>query len=127
MCNMKNTITAKRLKELRQQKGVSQEEVAKFLNVERTTYTAYESGKSRPVRYLDKLSSYFDVSSDYILGLVDSPSLKEIKFETLSDLEKQLIIDYWKLNDAGKEKLISYSRDLLEIPSYTKKEKSVAV
>lgn len=124
---MKNTITAKRLKELRQQKGVSQEEVAKFLNVERTTYTAYESGKSRPVRYLDKLSSYFNVSSDYILGLVDSPSIKEIKFETLSDLEKQLIIDYWKLNDAGKEKLISYSRDLLEIPSYTKKEKSVAV
>ena len=124
---MKNTITAKRLKELRQQKGVSQEEVAKFLNVERTTYTAYESGKSRPVRYLDKLSSYFNVSSDYILGLVDSPSIKEIKFETLSDLEKQLIIDYWKLNDVGKEKLISYSRDLLEIPSYTKKEKSVAV
>ena len=46
---MKENITGKRLRNLREKKNVSQAEVANFLGIERTTYTAYESGKSRPV------------------------------------------------------------------------------
>ena len=63
---MKENITGKRLRDLRE-KNVSQAEVANFLGIERTTYTAYESGKSSPVRCLDGLAQYYHVSIDYIL------------------------------------------------------------
>lgn len=71
-------LMAKRLKLLRKQKGVSQQEIAKFLGIERPTYTAYESGNSRPVRYIDKLATFYGVSIDYIYGLSDYPYPNEI-------------------------------------------------
>ena len=57
---MKENITGKRLRDLREKKNVSQAEVANFLGIERTTYTAYESGKSRPVhRKTKKVPCHF--------------------------------------------------------------------
>ena len=42
--------TGKRLRELREAKGLSQEEVAKAIGVGRVTYLKYENGENRPVR-----------------------------------------------------------------------------
>lgn len=59
-----------RLKELRSNKGVDQNEVARYLGIERSTYSKYETGGSRA--YIDrliKLSEYFNVSTDYLLGI----------------------------------------------------------
>ncbi len=61
--------TGQRLKQLREEKGLSQEEVAKLIGVGRTTYLKYESGENRPVRKLDELTRLFNVSSDYIMGM----------------------------------------------------------
>jgi len=116
---MPTTITAKRLRELREKKQVSQDDVSKFLGVERTTYTSYESGRSRPVRVLNKLAEYYNVSIDYLLGLADLPLPKEVNINTLSDTEKQLIFGFRSLNNAGKEKIISYLSDISNIQSYT--------
>lgn len=113
------TITAKRLRELREKKQVSQDDVSKFLGVERTTYTSYESGRSRPVRVLNKLAEYYNVSIDYLLGLADLPLPKEVNINTLSDTEKQLVFDFRSLNNIGKEKIISYLSDISNIQSYT--------
>lgn len=71
-------ITGTRLRSLRKQKGASQQEIASFLGIERPTYTAYESGASRPIRYIDKLAEYFCVSVDYLMGLSDYPYSNEI-------------------------------------------------
>lgn len=123
---MPMTITAKRLRELREKKQVSQDDVSKFLGVERTTYTSYESGRSRPVRVLNKLAEYYNVSIDYLLGLADSPLPKEVNINTLSDTEKQLIFDFRSLNNKGKEKIIQYVADIIELPTYTEKEKVIS-
>jgi DNA-binding XRE family transcriptional regulator len=57
-----------RLKELRKKFGVSQEELAQYLNVGRTAIANYESGFTMPsVEVIDKLASYFGVSTDYLL------------------------------------------------------------
>lgn len=57
------------LRELRLAKGKTQNHVAEYLGVDRTTYGKYESGSSLPdLEKLLKLSSYFDVSTDYLLG-----------------------------------------------------------
>lgn len=94
-----NKLMAKRLRELRKKKGVSQFEVAKYLGIERPTYTAYESGASRPVRYIDKLSEYFNVSIDYIYGISDFPLSNEIALP--EDIKKIPIIATVKCGPDG--------------------------
>ena len=61
-------ITGDRLRKLRSEKGISQEEVAKYIGISRTGYNRYESGDIKPVRKLKELSKLFGVSTDYILG-----------------------------------------------------------
>lgn len=112
-------LLPKRLRELREIKGVSQAEVAKFLGIERASYTAYESGTSRPVRYMDKLADYFCVSVDYLLGLSDIPQPKK---QNLNDTEKGILYSYWKLNELGKSAFLIYVDFLLSQKQYTEKE-----
>jgi transcriptional regulator with XRE-family HTH domain len=58
-----------RLRNLRNEKKMTQQDVADVIEIDRTTYTKYESGKSKPDSVmLDKLAIYFDVSVDYLLG-----------------------------------------------------------
>jgi repressor LexA len=59
--------TAEILKSLREQHGLSQQEVADKLGIDRTTYVKYESGSSKPVRKLSELAALFGVTTDYLL------------------------------------------------------------
>ena len=68
--------TGKRLRNLREERGLSQEDVAKAIGVGRVTYLKYENGENRPVRKLKELSAFFNVSIDYLLGN-DTPAQSE--------------------------------------------------
>ena len=58
-----------RIKNIREDNDLSQREVADILNVSRSTYSLWELGINIiPLSSLYKLSSYFDVSIDYLLG-----------------------------------------------------------
>ena len=62
----------KRLYDLRVDNDLRQEDVAKILKVTSQAYGMYENGKrSLPIEYLISLSEYYNVTSDYILGLKD--------------------------------------------------------
>ena len=62
----------KRLRELRQQNGFTQQFVAKKLNVKQNTYSQYESGcREIPLQALKALAMLYDTSVDYIIGLTD--------------------------------------------------------
>lgn len=57
-----------KLKNLRKDYGFTQKEVADFLNVERTTYSYYESGRSVPsISTIVRLSELYNVSCDYLI------------------------------------------------------------
>ena len=58
--------TANKLKSLRETKGMSQADCAKALGIDRTTYAKYENGGSVK-RNVEKLASFFNVSTDYLL------------------------------------------------------------
>lgn len=61
-----------RLKDIREDRDITQGEVAAFLHVKQNTYSQYENGKRGiPVETLVALSAYFDTSVDYLLGLTD--------------------------------------------------------
>ncbi len=61
-----------KLKELREENGITQSSVAQYLNIKQNTYSQYENEKRQlPIDVLIKLSKFYKVSTDYILGLED--------------------------------------------------------
>ncbi len=61
-----------RLKQLRREKGYTQEQVAVLLGVDRRTYCAYETGvNALSAQTLIKLSKIYGASIDYMLGQSD--------------------------------------------------------
>ena len=57
------------LKEVRGKKGISQQKLADYLSVSRSTIAMWETGASEPdTATLKKIASYFSVSLDYLLG-----------------------------------------------------------
>lgn len=72
-----------RLRQLREEKGLLQKEVAQALNVDRTTYNKYEKGTSQPnYDMLIRIASFFDVSINYLLGVPEPEthfSAKEVQ------------------------------------------------
>ena len=76
-------IFPERLKQLRQKKGLTQQEIADLLHVNRVTYTNWEKGKREPsFENLVKLASVLGTSTDYLLGTSDNYIDLE-DFETL--------------------------------------------
>lgn len=62
----------KRMNALRQDHDLTQEQVAEVLDVAQTTYSQYELGKRQiPIDTLIKLCKFYNVSTDYMLGLTD--------------------------------------------------------
>ena len=94
-------ITACRLRALREDKGLSQREVALRLGITRAAYNKYECGVSRPVRKLEELSALFGVTADYILGK-DATAMET----HISDADKHMgaqVRKYMRLSQDSRE------------------------
>lgn len=64
-----------RLKDLREDLDIKQKDIAKFLHIKQNTYSQYENGQRQlPIDVLIKLAKYYNVSTDYILGLTNNPT-----------------------------------------------------
>ena len=68
--------TGERLTALRNKLGMSQQQVADIIGVDRTSYAKYEKDVNKPTRKLKELSDLFNVSTDYIMGITDIPDKK---------------------------------------------------
>lgn len=63
----------RRIRDLREDHDLTQREMAKVLNCSQQVYSNYELGqRDIPTDILIKLSAYFNVSVDYILGLTNN-------------------------------------------------------
>ncbi len=61
-----------RLKELREDSDIKQETLATYLHIKQNTYSQYENGQRQlPVEILIELAKFYNVSTDYILGLTN--------------------------------------------------------
>ena len=62
-------MNLKRLKDLREDHDLTQEDVSKILEISRPQYSLYETGKRTiPIDLLSKLAKYYKTSIDYIVG-----------------------------------------------------------
>lgn len=63
------------IRNMRIDKGLTQKEVAKVVNVKQNTYSQYEIGVlNYPLDVVIKLAVYYGTSVDYLVGLTDNPA-----------------------------------------------------
>ena len=111
-----------RLKELRKEKKLTQEELAHLLNVSEKTISRWERGERVPKSdKAQQLADFFGVNTAYLLGYSDFPArnLKELLFHEIK-AEKE-----YKVIRIGNENFISENRVLniinKYVPRFTKK------
>ena len=64
-----------RLRDLREDKDLTQKQLSDFLCVHQTTYSDYELGRLNiPIAILHQLADFYEVSTDYILGRTNTSS-----------------------------------------------------
>lgn len=64
----------KRIRDLREDKDLTQRELAEALHCSQQVYSNYELGqRDIPTEVLIRLSDFYRVSVDYILGISDNP------------------------------------------------------
>lgn len=109
-----------RLKELRKELNMTQEEFAKKIGFSRTAISAWEIGRNEPSNDdTIKLADFFSVTTDYLLGKTDirnSENKKEL------DIKWGLSGGYKALNDTNREIARSVIESLLAKQEQEKKE-----
>lgn len=62
----------RRLRDLREDHDLTQKQIADILGIQQTVYSRYERGaQTIPLQHLITLAKYYNVSTDYLLGLKD--------------------------------------------------------
>ena len=96
-------MLSEQLKMIRKANGFTQVELAKAIDIERSTYASYETGRNRPdIGVLEKIAVALGVTVDFIIKLDTSKAIKladdEKKYNNepkllseLSDEEKQIV------------------------------------
>lgn len=140
--------TGQRIKQLRNQKGLSQEELGAMIGVKKAAIHKYESGivvNLKRSTLLD-LAKALDTTPSYLMGVDEVTSISELTKRiypdwhpgepiptsedgqwnaTLNDAEVDLIADYNKLNTKGKAKASERVKELTEVPRYIDPEADV--
>ena len=64
----------KRLKDMREDNDKTQTQIAEILGIKQQQYARYENGTNEiPLHHLITLSRYYNVSLDYLAGIIDTP------------------------------------------------------
>lgn len=124
----KNAIFPTQLRDLRREKGVSQDELSKILGVSKSTLGLWETGDTLPdARSLHDLAVYYGVSADYLLGesgvKTANPEIQAIcKYTGLSEESINVLLDSKSLADSLNTMLQyrSFSYLLLAITQFGK-------
>lgn len=68
-----NFMAYSRIRDLREDADLTQDQIAKILHMHRTTYVRYESGEREiPLNIAILIADYYHVSLDYLAGRDDS-------------------------------------------------------
>lgn len=107
-------ILGARLKSLRKQKDLSQDEVARLTGYSRVQISNWEINRSEPdIQALSKLAAFFAVSIDYLTGKVSSPTDELVPITT-----EPLDPSATYMNDPASDEI----NDLLTLMSPEEKE-----
>lgn len=101
-----------RLKELRISRGITQEELAKHLNISNSAVGMYEQGRREPNQdMLKKMAEFFNVSVDYLIGGQPNANPTKADLERLKKIKKLNDL-FEKMTPQQQELLISLAENL---------------
>ena len=113
------------LKKLRQRKNISQDDLAKELNVKQYVISSWEIGRSEPnIEQIKFLSSCFNIPTDYLLGKDAILVNDEKEFEIVTNHFKQDVNDgviseviklLEDLNEKDRVKIAKIVKDTIEL------------
>lgn len=109
----------KRLNQLMTEKNISQNKLAEMTGITQSSISDWANGKYKPRQdkvYL--LSEALKVSPAYLLGYSNNKNLDQ---NTPKNDNSKIDRLYNQLNDEGKEKVITYTQDLVDSGKYAKK------
>ena len=106
--------TSEKIRQLRIEKGLSQEALGEIVGVKKAAVNKYETGRVINIKksMLVKLADALGVLPATLLDDVDGQAV-------YSSDEHYLIELYRKLNETGRQKIISYTEDLVALGKYT--------
>lgn len=112
------SIFSERLRELREQKGLSMFTLAQQISVSDAAICKWENATNEPkASYISLLAEYFEVSSDYLLGLESDFGVKKystpLKTETPplpNPLEKELLKIFHSLPQERQLQILEYAQ-----------------
>jgi transcriptional regulator with XRE-family HTH domain len=109
-----------KLIELREDFNLKQKDIAKLLNITQQTYSLWENGsKIIPLKHLNSLCNYYNVSMDYMLGLSNKNSFNNGKYNIDKKIIGRRLKEFRKEKNITQEELVEES-----IESYNKKYNS---
>jgi len=101
------------LSQLRIERNLSQKELADELNISSGSIGMWETHKRLPSLYmLAKLAQYFNVTTDYLLGISSESTTKSINCTHLNNDELQLINTYRSLSPDARQVVLGKALDL---------------
>lgn len=117
------------LRSAREESNLKQKDIANILGICRSTYSSYEIERDTiPIKHLNKLCNYFNISIDYALGLTNirfyKNSLDDIdickEMERLKSLRKENNLtqnDIAKILNTSRSTWTGYEYDIYQIPT----------
>lgn len=117
-------MVSERLRDLREERHMTQAEVGAIIGITQQIYSSYELGKFElPLRHLITLANFFEVSTDYILGRTSlqriPPELSRsfIQHVTIGDFVCRIT----SFNSKSKSQLVEYVNYLTYLENVKKK------
>lgn len=126
-----------RLRELRNSRKLSQQELANLLEISKSSINMYERGEREPgLDALEAMADFFNVDMDYLMGKTSEIKIFDDKFDTkklssesqaydiigkvFGSQTAELVHLFDSFNEEGKEKLLDTAQDMSQLERYKK-------
>ena len=96
---------------LREDRDLKQQDVADAIRVSRQAYASYETGASAPpIEVLIALAEYYQVSVDYLVGLIEYRTYPDVLDQTITVnvTARRLLAVIRKLDETEREQVVDY-------------------
>lgn len=103
------------IRAMREDNDLKQVEIAAVLGIAQQSYSKYENGEhDLPIRHLKKLAKYYNVSTDYLLGLSDySGSVEALQSSPDANSLGKILSAVYGLTDKEREQALDYMNYLI--------------
>lgn len=108
-CSSVDVTFGRNISKYRRQCGLTQQQVADILNLNRSTYTKYETGISEPsIEILKNIASIFDIDYNAALGFETEEAVASDSSESVATLnyDEGVLIGMFRIFDEDEKKAV---------------------